>query len=58
MDDEYEYETCEAFTLLCNLIKNLQRCKNDIRYQHNSALEKCKNEIDSFFKGEEHDISD
>ena len=57
MNYEYENEACEAFNLLFNVIKKLQNSENNIKNQHKNALEQCKNEIESFFREEEYDIT-
>ena len=46
MSDKDDEDICEAFTQIFNTIKNLQTIENGAKYQNNSALEKCKSEIE------------
>lgn len=47
MSDKYDEDQCEAFTQIFNTIKNLKTIENAAKYQNNSALEKCKYEIEN-----------
>jgi hypothetical protein len=48
MNDENEEDcVCEAFNQLFYTIKELQKIKNRMKDYHNSALEKCKKEIEN-----------
>lgn len=47
MSHENDEDKCEAFGQIFNTINVLKRIENNIKYQHTSALEKCKREIEN-----------